>query len=178
MRWRPLLREATLSIPATLLALATWPLVNAQLPAKTWPVTALAYGLWRALLAAVEHAVRPTKASMQRPVLATTMAPTKDDVLTALKEVYDPEIPINIVDLGLIYRVDFTAPNKVEIDMTLTAIGCPVGPEMIEMVRSTATMVEGIEEADVNLVWRPAWNPTKATDDGKVMLSAMGVRVD
>ncbi|HWH07944.1 MAG TPA: metal-sulfur cluster assembly factor [Candidatus Thermoplasmatota archaeon] len=103
---------------------------------------------------------------------------TREDVLAALKEVYDPEIPINIVDLGLIYRVDFPAEEKVEIDMTLTGMGCPVGPAMVEQVKATALMVPGIREADVNLVWRPPWDPKKATEDGKIMLSAMGVRVD
>jgi metal-sulfur cluster biosynthetic enzyme len=104
--------------------------------------------------------------------------PTKDEVLAALKEVYDPEIPVNIVDLGLVYRVDFPQPDVVEIDMTLTGMGCPVGPAMVEMVRQTALMVPGVKDAKVALVWRPAWDPRKATDDGKVMLSAMGVRVD
>lgn len=103
---------------------------------------------------------------------------TREDVLTALKEVYDPEIPINIVDLGLIYRVEFPTEDKVEIDMTLTGMGCPVGPAMVEQVKATALMVPGIQDADVNLVWRPPWDPKKATEDGKVMLSAMGVRVD
>lgn len=104
--------------------------------------------------------------------------PTRDDVLAALKEVYDPEIPINIVDLGLVYRVDFLTPESVEIDMTLTGMGCPVGPAMVETVRQTALMVDGVKDAKVNLVWRPAWDPKKATEDGKVMLSAMGVNVD
>ena len=104
--------------------------------------------------------------------------PTREDVLTALKEVYDPEIPINIVDLGLIYRVEFQGDEKVEIDMTLTGMGCPVGPAMVEQVKATTLMVPGIKEADVNLVWRPPWDPKKATEDGKIMLSAMGVRVD
>lgn len=104
--------------------------------------------------------------------------PERDDVLAVLKEVYDPEIPINIVDLGLIYRVEFTGPDVVEIDMTLTGMGCPVGPQMVETVRTAALMVDGIKEAKVNLVWRPAWDPKKATEDGKIMLSAMGVPVD
>ncbi len=104
--------------------------------------------------------------------------PTRDEVLAALKEVYDPEIPVNIVDLGLVYRVDFPTPETVDIDMTLTGMGCPVGPAMVEMVRQTALMVPGLTDARVNLVWRPAWDPKKATEDGKVMLSAMGVRVD
>jgi metal-sulfur cluster biosynthetic enzyme len=104
--------------------------------------------------------------------------PTRDEVLDALKTVYDPEIPINIVDLGLIYRVEFLSPEKVEVDMTLTGMGCPVGPAMVEQVRGTCLTVPGVAEAKVNLVWRPAWDPKKATEDGKVMLSAMGVRVD
>lgn len=103
---------------------------------------------------------------------------TSDEVLSALKEVYDPEIPVNIVDLGLIYRVEFKEPDVVEIDMTLTGMGCPVGPQMVETVRQTAMMVPGMKEAKVALVWRPAWDPKKATPDGKVMLAAMGVRVD
>lgn len=104
--------------------------------------------------------------------------PTKDDVLAALKDVYDPEIPVNVVDLGLIYRVDFVSEDTVEIDMTLTGMGCPVGPQMVETVKQTALMVPGVKDAKVALVWRPAWDPKKATADGKVMLSAMGVRVD
>lgn len=102
---------------------------------------------------------------------------TREEVFDALKEVYDPEIPINIVDLGLIYRVDFVGDDKVEIDMTLTGMGCPVGPAMVEQVRATAQMVPGVKEAEVNLVWSPAWNPAKATEEGKIMLSAMGVPV-
>lgn len=104
--------------------------------------------------------------------------PSREDVLNVLKEVYDPEIPINIVDLGLIYRVEFPQPGTVEIDMTLTGMGCPVGPQMVETVRSAALMVEGVKDAKVALVWRPAWDPRKATDDGKIMLSAMGINVD
>lgn len=104
--------------------------------------------------------------------------PTRDEVLAALKEVYDPEIPINIVDLGLIYRVEFPTEDTVEIDMTLTGMGCPVGPTMVEMVKGSALMVPGVKEAKVALVWRPAWDPKKATEDGKVLLSAMGIRVE
>ena len=104
--------------------------------------------------------------------------PTRENVLEALKAVYDPEIPINVVDLGLIYRVEFLDAEKVEVDMTLTGMGCPVGPAMVETVRSTCLTVPGVKEAKVNLVWRPAWDPKKATEDGKIMLSAMGVRVD
>lgn len=106
------------------------------------------------------------------------MAPSREEVLDALKEVFDPEIPINIVDLGLVYRVDFVSDTKVEVDMTLTSMGCPVGPAMVETVKSTCLMVPGVEEAEVNLVWRPAWSPQKATDDGKILLGAMGVPVD
>lgn len=105
--------------------------------------------------------------------------PTKEEVLGALKEVYDPEIPINIVDLGLIYRVEFPAEDAVDVDMTLTGMGCPVGPQMVETVRQTIAMsFPDLKRVGVNLVWRPAWDPKKATEDGKVMLGAMGVRVD
>jgi len=99
----------------------------------------------------------------------------QDDVVEALKEVYDPEIPINVVDLGLIYRVELVDDKTVEIDMTLTGMGCPVGPQMVETVKQTALMVDGIDEARVQLVWRPVWDPSKATEEGKLMLGAMGV---
>jgi metal-sulfur cluster biosynthetic enzyme len=105
--------------------------------------------------------------------------PTKEEVLMVLKEVYDPEIPINVVDLGLIYRVEFPEPQHVDVDMTLTGMGCPVGPQMVETVRQTIAMAfPEMTRVGVNLVWRPPWDPKKATEDGKVMLGAMGVRVD
>jgi len=93
-----------------------------------------------------------------------------DQVIEALKGVYDPEIPVNIYDLGLIYRVDLVAPGTVEIDMTLTAPSCPVAGHMPGMVQSMVSRVEGIEEVTVELVWEPPWTPERMSEEAKLEL--------
>ena len=101
---------------------------------------------------------------------------TDVEVYEALKECYDPEIPINIVDLGLVYGVAVDGA-KANIDLTLTSIGCPMAGELVAQVHQAAGGVEGIEEAEVNLVWSPPWNPSFATEDGKQQLAMMGIPV-
>lgn len=86
--------------------------------------------------------------------------PTKEEILTALKDVYDPEIPINIVDLGLIYDVQ-TEDDKVHIKLTLTAPGCPLSEILASEVRERLLQVEGVKEAFVEVVWDPPWTPDK-----------------
>ncbi|MCR4429184.1 MAG: iron-sulfur cluster assembly protein [Caldiserica bacterium] len=86
--------------------------------------------------------------------------PTKEDILTALKEVYDPEIPINIVDLGLIYDVQISNDN-VHVKLTLTAPGCPLSEILSAEVRERLLKVEGIKEASVEVVWDPPWTPER-----------------
>jgi len=95
---------------------------------------------------------------------------TEEVVLTALRDVYDPELPVNIVDLGLIYRVavepDPDAPGmipgqKVEIDITMTSQGCPSHERIIEQVKNRLAGVRGISATAVNLVWEPAWGPQR-----------------
>lgn len=99
-----------------------------------------------------------------------------EQVLEALKECYDPEIPINVVDLGLVYGVQVEG-STVKIDLTLTSIGCPLAGELVAQVAAQARTVEGIETADVNLVWSPPWTPMLATEDGKQQLAMMGIPV-
>jgi metal-sulfur cluster biosynthetic enzyme len=94
----------------------------------------------------------------------------KDKVVEALKSVYDPELNINVVDLGLIYNVDVTDDHDVEVTMTLTTPGCPLHDSITRGVRYS---IEGIEETrnvEVNLVWEPAWSPEKMTAEGLRLL--------
>ncbi|MBZ5598187.1 MAG: metal-sulfur cluster assembly factor [Acidobacteriia bacterium] len=101
-------------------------------------------------------------------------AVTEDEVLTALKQCYDPEIPVNIVDLGLIYGVRFesTADDKqdVTIDMTLTAQGCPAHVMIGEQVKSRVEQLPGVRNATVNVVWNPPWTPERLSADARKQL--------
>ena len=92
-------------------------------------------------------------------------------LVTALKTVYDPEIPVDIYELGLIYTVDVADNKDVAVDMTLTAPGCPVAGEMPEMVKSALEGVEGIGAVTVNMVFDPPWTPEKMSDEAKLELN-------
>ena len=94
---------------------------------------------------------------------------TQDQVYGALKEVYDPEIPVNVVDLGLIYEVDIDDDN-VNIVMTLTAPGCGMGPYIAQQAEWAVAEVEGIKNVSVDITFDPPWNPDLITDDGKMTL--------
>ena len=92
-------------------------------------------------------------------------------MIEAMQTVHDPEIPINIYDLGLIYRVDQNpATGDVEVDMTLTAPGCPVAGEMPGHVAAALARLEGVGVATVKLVWEPAWTPDRASEDAQLVL--------
>ncbi len=92
------------------------------------------------------------------------------DIVAALKSVYDPEIPADIYELGLIYRVDIDDDKNVEIDMTLTAPGCPVAGEMPGWVENAVSMVPGIAFVNVNMVFEPPWTPERMSDLARVAL--------
>ncbi len=98
---------------------------------------------------------------------ATTI--TKEQVEEALKEVYDPEIPINVVDLGLIYDID-VQDSTVNIKMTMTAPGCPMHQTIAADVRQAVQGVEGVEKANVQVVWEPRWTPARLSDNAKKRL--------
>ena len=87
-------------------------------------------------------------------------AVTKDTVIEALKEVYDPEIPVNVVDLGLIYTVE-VADGEVHIEMTLTAAGCGMGPYIAQQAEWRVAEIDGVEDVQVDLVFDPPWSPIK-----------------
>ena len=95
------------------------------------------------------------------------------NVVAALKTVYDPEIPVNIYDLGLIYNVDISDAGDVNIDMTLTAPGCPVAETFPGMVEQAVVVVEGVNSAHVELVWDPPWTMDRMTEEARLELGLM-----
>lgn len=103
--------------------------------------------------------------------------PSQAQVLEALKVVKDPEIPVNVVDLGLIYGVDVSEAGNVEITMTLTSVGCPVQ----DLIRADAEMavmrLDGVNQVEVDFVWSPPWAPEKMSDDGKRQMRMFGFNV-
>ena len=95
--------------------------------------------------------------------------PTKDDVLEALHQVEDPELGMDVVDLGLVYDVDVAGP-KVKVVHTLTSMGCPVGPMIQEDIHRVASELPGVEDVEVELTFDPPWTPDKMSDDAKFIL--------
>lgn len=98
-------------------------------------------------------------------------APLADRVVEALRTVYDPEIPVNIYELGLVYRCDVDAEGDVEVEMTLTAPGCPVAGEMPGTVQEAVRKVQGVRSVNVEIVWEPAWDPSRMSDEARVALN-------
>ena len=96
-----------------------------------------------------------------------------DDLVMQFKTVFDPEIPVDIYELGLIYKVDINDEGHVDIDMTLTAPGCPVAGEMPGWVEEAARRVKGVTSARVNLVFDPPWTPAKMSDEAKLELNML-----
>lgn len=96
-----------------------------------------------------------------------------DDLVAQLKTVFDPEIPVDIYELGLIYKVDINDAGHVDIDMTLTAPGCPVAGEMPGWVEEAALKVKGVTSAKVNLVFDPPWTPARMSDEAKLELNML-----
>ncbi len=94
----------------------------------------------------------------------------RDLIIEKLCTVYDPEIPVNVWDLGLIYDIEFPKPSEVLIHMTLTAPGCPIADEIVQQVHDVVMKVEGIESVTVNLVFEPAWTPDRMSEVAKLEL--------
>ena len=94
-----------------------------------------------------------------------------DDMVQALKTVYDPEIQVDIFELGLIYKIDIDDDRNVVIDMTLTAPGCPVAGDMPGWVENAAATVEGVQDVKVNLVFDPPWDPSRMSDEARGALN-------
>ena len=96
------------------------------------------------------------------------LARLTDDIVSALKTVYDPEIPADIYELGLIYKVDIEDDRTVKIDMTLTAPGCPVAGEMPGWVENAVRTVEGVMDVEVDMVFDPPWTPDRMSEEAQI----------
>jgi len=99
------------------------------------------------------------------------MSRLTDDIVGALKTVYDPEIPADIYELGLIYKVDVGDDRMVNIDMTLTTPNCPSAAELPAQVENAVQAVAGVRDAKVNIVWDPPWDPSRMSDEARTVLN-------
>lgn len=121
---------------------------------------------------AVENAAAvPDAAAKQSAIPADEMARLTDEIVGALKTVYDPEIPADIYELGLIYKVDIDDDRMVNIDMTLTTPNCPSAAELPGMVENAVAGVSGVREAKVQIVWEPPWDPSRMSDEARTVLN-------
>jgi FeS assembly SUF system protein len=94
----------------------------------------------------------------------------KEEIMEALRQCYDPEIPVNIVDLGLIYEVENDDQGNVRIKMTLTSQGCPAAMSIPDQVKARIGAIEEVREVNVEIVWQPAWNPSLISEQGRKTL--------
>lgn len=99
---------------------------------------------------------------------------TDDDIRGAMKTVEDPELGINVVDLGLLYDVRQDDQGNVTLDMTLTSMGCPLTEKILEDSRAALEALDGVKGVDINWVWDPPWSPASMTDEGRFMMKVMG----
>jgi FeS assembly SUF system protein len=95
----------------------------------------------------------------------------KEKIILEIKKIYDPEIPVNIYDLGLIYKIEIDEKNKVSIDMTLTSPNCPVAESLPVDVKDKVKKIEGVSDVDLKLVWNPPWNQDKLSEAAKLELN-------
>jgi FeS assembly SUF system protein len=105
------------------------------------------------------------------PALTPEHDQLKDDLVAAIKTVFDPEIPVDIYELGLIYRLDVDDARNIEVDMTLTAPGCPVAGDMPGWVHNAISAVPGVGIVKVNLVFDPPWDPSRMSDEARLALN-------
>ena len=99
------------------------------------------------------------------------MSDLKEKVIKEIKKIYDPEIPVNIYELGLIYKIEILDKKKVNIDMTLTTPNCPVADSLPKMVKNNILKIEGISDVNLNLVWDPPWTKDKMSEAAKLELN-------
>ena len=99
------------------------------------------------------------------------MSELKEKIVSEIKKIYDPEIPVNIYELGLIYKIEIKETKKVSIDMTLTSPNCPVAESLPKMVKDNILKLEGVSDVDLNLVWDPPWTKDKMSEAAKLELN-------
>jgi len=121
---------------------------------------------------AADREMNPNRPAMDLPAALPPeeLDRLTEDLIVAMKTVFDPEIPVDVYELGLIYRVDVDDSRFVTIDMTLTAPGCPVAGEMPTWVENAVTAVPGVSGAKVNMVFEPPWNQTRMSEEAKIAL--------
>ena len=99
------------------------------------------------------------------------MSDLKDAIIKEIKKIYDPEIPVNIYELGLIYKIEIIEEKKVNIDMTLTTPNCPVAESLPKMVKNNILKIDGVSDVDLKLVWDPPWTKDKMSEAAKLELN-------
>jgi FeS assembly SUF system protein len=121
---------------------------------------------------AADREMNPNRPAMDLPAALPPeeLDRLTEDLIVAMKTVFDPEIPVDVYELGLIYRVDVDDSRFVTIDMTLTAPGCPVAGEMPTWVENAVTAVPGVSGAKVNMVFDPPWDQTRMSEEAKIAL--------
>lgn len=110
---------------------------------------------------------------LNEPAGTTPEDELREDIVAVLRTIYDPEIPVNILDLGLIYALDIDQQGNVDIDMTLTAPACPVAGTFPSVVESRVSEVPGVNSVHVELVWEPPWSPDSMTEEVKLELGLL-----
>ena len=99
------------------------------------------------------------------------MIELKEQIVSEIKKIYDPEIPVNIYELGLIYKIEIKEAKKVNIDMTLTSPNCPVAESLPRMVKDNILKLDGVDDVNLNLVWDPPWTKDKMSEAAKLELN-------
>jgi FeS assembly SUF system protein len=133
--------------------------------------TATAPGVPDETAPAVADASAAAPESPNGAVATDETARLTDEIITALKSVYDPEIPADIYELGLIYKIDIADDRAVAVDMTLTTPNCPSAQELPNMVENAVASVPGVGPVTVNVVWDPPWEPSRMSDEARVVLN-------
>jgi FeS assembly SUF system protein len=101
----------------------------------------------------------------------TALRPTEDAIIAAIADVYDPEIPVNIYELGLIYAIEVADDGTVKVEMTLTAPACPSAQELPEQVHNAVMTVPGVKSCEVETVWDPPWDPSRMSEEARLQLN-------
>lgn len=114
---------------------------------------------------------QPAPAGKPSALPEAELARLTSEIVTALKTVYDPEIPVDIYEIGLIYRIDIADDRTVKVDMSLTSPNCPSAQELPIMVENTLGSVAGVGEVTVNVVWDPPWDPSRMSEEARVELN-------
>ena len=99
------------------------------------------------------------------------MSDLKEKIISEIKKIYDPEIPVNIYELGLIYKIEITEKQKVLVEMTLTTPNCPVAESLPKSVKDNILQIDGVNDVDLKLVWDPPWNKDKMSEAAKLELN-------